>query len=80
MKLADVPKTAFCTPYGNFEFRVMPFGLCGAPSTFVCLMDEVFRKDLNIDGCKTSFATFIAVDFDDVCIFSHNMAEDLRHT
>jgi hypothetical protein len=43
MKTEDVKKTAFCTPFGNFEFKVMPFGLCGAPSTFAYLMDEVFR-------------------------------------
>ena len=34
MREEDRKKTAFCTPFGNFEFRVMPFGLCGAPSTF----------------------------------------------
>jgi hypothetical protein len=38
MREADVQRTAFTTPYGNSEFRVMPMGLCGAPSTFQYLM------------------------------------------
>ena len=42
MREQDISKTAFTTPYGNFEFRVMPFGLCGAPSTFQHMMDAVF--------------------------------------
>ena len=42
MRAEDIPKTAFTTPYGHFEFRVMPFGLCGAPSTFQHMMDVVF--------------------------------------
>jgi hypothetical protein len=43
MRSSDVAKTAFCTPDGNFEFKVMPFGLCGAPSTFAYLMDQVLN-------------------------------------
>lgn len=38
----DRPKTAFCTPFGLFEFNQMPFGLCNTPSTFQWLMQHMF--------------------------------------
>ena len=77
---ADVGKTAFTTPYGNYEFKVMPMGLCGAPSTFQYLMDETFRENVALpDGCTVPFATFIAIYLDDVCIFSVTEEEHLTH-
>jgi hypothetical protein len=48
VKSSDVSKTVFTTPYGNYEFKVMPLGLCGAASTFQYLMDNVFAKDVTI--------------------------------
>lgn len=38
----DRAKTAFCTPFGLFEFNRMPYGLCNAPSTFQCLLERMF--------------------------------------
>ena len=43
MKPEDIPKTAFCTHEGHYEFLVMTFGLTNAPSTFQALMNAIFK-------------------------------------
>jgi hypothetical protein len=80
MRYSDVAKTAFCTPYDNFEFKVMPFGLCGAPSTFSYFMDQVFVEATKLSsGQRVLFLHFVAVYLDDVCVYSRTVEEHLLH-
>ncbi|KAJ9532067.1 hypothetical protein QJQ45_003771 [Haematococcus lacustris] len=43
----DVPKSAFRTPYGHYQFKVLSFGLTNAPATFQAVMNDIFRDYLN---------------------------------
>ena len=57
---ADMCKTAFCTPWGKFQFRMMPFGLRNGPAVFQRLMDQLLHQDKDIS----------VVYIDDIAIFS----------
>ena len=70
----SVEKTAFITPQGLFQFRVMPFGLMNAPSMFQRLLHRVLMG-LNPDHGPD----FVVVYIDDVLVFSRTLSEHLKH-
>ena len=65
----DAEKTAFSTDQGHYEFLVLPFGLCNAPSTFQRLMNNVLK----------SHRKFVLVYIDDVIVYSPTFDEHLKH-
>jgi hypothetical protein len=67
---SDIPKTAFVTRYGQYEFTVMSFGLTNTPAYFMNLVNKVFMEELD---------KFVVVFIDDILFYSKSVEEHEQH-
>jgi hypothetical protein len=70
IRTEDIPKTAFTTRYGLYEYLVMSFGLMNALAHFIYLMNSVFMPELD---------QFVVVFIDDILVYSKSMEEHEEH-
>ena len=65
-----MPKTAFNSQYGHYEFTMMPFGLTTAPTAFIDLMHRIFKPYLD---------RFVVVFIDDILVYLKTCEEYVQH-
>jgi len=70
IKTEDIPKTAFVTRYGQYEFTVVCFGLTNAPAYFMNMMNKVFMEELD---------KFVVVFIDDILVYLATIEEHEQH-
>jgi hypothetical protein len=70
IRASDIPKIAFSTRYGLYEYLVLSFGLTNAPAYFMYLMNLVFMPELD---------KFVVVFIDDILVYSRNEREHTKH-
>jgi hypothetical protein len=70
IRASDIPKTAFSTRYGLYEYLVMSFGLTNAPAYFMYLMNSVFMLELD---------KFVVAFIDDILVYSKNEDDHIMH-
>ncbi|MEL7523810.1 MAG: reverse transcriptase family protein, partial [Cyanobacteria bacterium J06553_1] len=66
----DIPKTAFVTPFGLYEWLVMPFGMMNAPATFIRLLNSIFFDLLGKS---------VSIFFDDIIVYSSTAEDHEQH-
>jgi hypothetical protein len=70
IRASDIPKTAFSTRYGLYEYLVTSFGLTNAPTYFMYLLNSVFMPELE---------KIVVVFIDDILVYSRNEVEHTMH-
>ena len=70
IRTEDIPKTAFVTRYGQYEFTIVPFGLTNALAYFMNMMNKVFMENLD---------KFVVVFIDDILVYLATAEEHEHH-
>ena len=72
LQQSDIPKTAFRTPNGLYQYKVLPFGLTNAPQVFSAALSHVFTDMIGRKG-------FVLLYLDDILIYSKDAAQHEEH-